>query len=56
MAKSVIIAEKPNLARNIISGIKEKFQMKDGFAESSNYIVTWAFGDVYKRQILAPSL
>ena len=38
MAKSVIIAEKPNLARNIISGIKEKFQMKDGFAESSNYI------------------
>ena len=48
MAKDVIIAEKPNLARNIISGIKEKFQMKDGFAESSNYIVTWAFGHLFE--------
>ncbi len=46
--KSLIIAEKPSLARNIMRAIGVgKFTNKDGFAESSEYIVTWGFGHVF---------
>ena len=39
----VIIAEKPSLARNIVSGIG-KMQRHDGYFENETYIVSWAFG------------
>ena len=41
--KTVIIAEKPSVAREIatIVGATEK---KDGYIQGNNYIVTWAFG------------
>lgn len=43
--KSLIIAEKPSLARNIINAIGSKsFKNNDGFYESPEYIVSWAFG------------
>lgn len=41
-----IIAEKPSLARNIVSGIGE-MKKKDGYYENADYIVTWAFGHLF---------
>ncbi|MEG1647189.1 MAG: DNA topoisomerase [Bacilli bacterium] len=42
----LIIAEKPSLARNIVAGIGP-MQKKIGYFESSDYIVTWAFGHLF---------
>ena len=42
----LIIAEKPSLARNIVSGIG-KMDKKEGFYINADYIVTWAFGHLF---------
>lgn len=42
----VIIAEKPSLARNIVSGIGN-LTKKNGYYEGLGYIVTWAFGHLF---------
>lgn len=46
--KSVIIAEKPSLARTIVGSIKENFSKKNGYYESNKYIVTYAFGHLFE--------
>ena len=43
---TVIIAEKPSLARNIVAGIGE-MKRKNGYFENGEYIVTWAFGHLF---------
>ncbi|KKI89611.1 DNA topoisomerase III [Bacillus sp. SA1-12] len=43
MAKSVVIAEKPSVARDIANVLKCTKQ-GNGFLEGTNYIVTWALG------------
>ncbi len=43
----LIIAEKPSLARNIIAGLGEKMDKKDGFYIGQSYIVSWAFGHLF---------
>ncbi|MBQ2942395.1 MAG: topoisomerase C-terminal repeat-containing protein [Clostridia bacterium] len=42
----LIIAEKPSLARNIVSAIG-KMNKKGGYFEGAGYIVTWAFGHLF---------
>ena len=42
----LIIAEKPSLARNIVSAIGN-MKRKDGYFENDNYLVTWAFGHLF---------
>ncbi len=48
---TVIIAEKPSLARNIVAGITENgggaMAKKGGYFEGGGYIVTWAFGHLF---------
>ncbi|MDY3846465.1 MAG: DNA topoisomerase [Eubacteriales bacterium] len=43
---TVIIAEKPSLARNIVAGIGN-MKKRDGYYENDEYIVTWAFGHLF---------
>ena len=40
----LIIAEKPDLARAILTAIEGNEVSKNGYAEKGDYIVTWAFG------------
>lgn len=42
----LIIAEKPSLARNIVSAIGNMKRL-DGYFEGENYLVTWAFGHLF---------
>lgn len=42
----LIIAEKPSLARNIVSGIGE-MKKNGSYYEGNGYIVTWAFGHLF---------
>jgi DNA topoisomerase IA len=42
----LFIAEKPDLAKDIVKGLDEKFEQKDGFYQSSNYYVTWCYGHI----------
>lgn len=42
----LIIAEKPSLARNIVSAIGN-MKRNDGFYSNDKYLVTWAFGHLF---------
>lgn len=45
MEKTLIIAEKPSLAKNIMNAIGiNSFSCRDGYYENEEYIVSWAFG------------
>ena len=43
---TLIIAEKPSLARNIVAGIG-RMNKYSGYYEGCGYIVTWAFGHLF---------
>ena len=42
----LIIAEKPSLARNIVSAIGD-MKREDGYYSNSEYLVSWAFGHLF---------
>ncbi|MBE6621639.1 MAG: DNA topoisomerase III, partial [Ruminococcaceae bacterium] len=44
---TLIIAEKPSLARNIVAGIGE-MKKKNGYFEGCGYYVSWAFGHLFE--------
>lgn len=44
---TLIIAEKPSLARNIVAGIGD-LKKKNGYFEGSGYYVSWAFGHLFE--------
>ena len=43
----LIIAEKPSLARNIAAGIGSSTKARQGYIESDEYLITWAFGHLF---------
>ena len=45
--KKLIIAEKPSLGRNIASALNVRVN-KEGYMENEKYIVSWAFGHLFK--------
>jgi DNA topoisomerase-3 len=42
--KTLILTEKPSVARDFSKAIQKNPQRKDGFIEDENYIITWAIG------------
>lgn len=44
----VIIAEKPSLARNIVNAIDPRMKKSEGLYHNDEYIVTYAFGHLFK--------
>lgn len=48
--KSLIIAEKPELAKSILCAIDGREEKRDGFFQKGNYTVTWAYGHIMRLQ------
>ena len=44
MSKTVLIAEKPSVAKEFAKVLGEKLNSKDGYLESERFIVTWCVG------------
>ena len=44
MGKSLIIAEKPSVAREFARALKQEMKARDGYMESQDYIITWCVG------------
>src|SRR4051812_33000811 len=44
MGKTLVIAEKPSVARDYAKALGSRFEKHDGYLESDDYIVGWAVG------------
>ena len=44
MAKTLVIAEKPSVARDIAAALPGSFRKEEGYLESDDYVVTYAVG------------
>src|SRR4051812_36942822 len=44
MAKTLVIAEKPSVGRDLIKVLPGAFAKHDGYLESDSHVVTWAVG------------
>jgi DNA topoisomerase-3 len=44
MGKTLIVAEKPSVGRDIAEALPGTFQKKDNFLESPDHVITWAVG------------
>ncbi|HUZ98079.1 MAG TPA: DNA topoisomerase, partial [Gaiellaceae bacterium] len=44
MAKTLVVAEKPSVGRDLSSALAGKFEKDEGFLESEEYVITWAVG------------
>src|SRR6266545_8289370 len=44
MAKTLVIAEKPSVGRDLAGALPGKFSKHEGYLESDEYVITWAVG------------
>jgi DNA topoisomerase III len=44
MAKTLVVAEKPSVGRDLASALPGTFAKSEGFLESDDYVITWAVG------------
>ncbi len=44
MAKTLVMAEKPSVGRDLADALPGRFAKHDGYLESDGYVVTWAVG------------
>jgi DNA topoisomerase III len=44
MAKTLVIAEKPSVGRDLAGALPGKFTKSEGLLESDDYVITWAVG------------
>src|SRR5438477_3744345 len=44
MAKTLVVAEKPSVGRDLAGALPGKFEKDEGFLESDEYVITWAVG------------
>jgi DNA topoisomerase III len=44
MAKTLVIAEKPSVGRDLAAALPGTFKKSEGFLESDDYVITWAVG------------
>jgi DNA topoisomerase-3 len=44
MAKTLVVAEKPSVGRDLSSALPGKFEKHDAYLESDEYVITWAVG------------
>ena len=44
MAKTLVIAEKPSVGRDLTRALPGAFTKHDGYLESDQHVVTWAVG------------
>ncbi|MDE3190865.1 MAG: DNA topoisomerase 3 [Acidobacteriota bacterium] len=44
MAKTLVVAEKPSVGRDLSAALPGKFEKDEGFLESDEYVITWAVG------------
>src|SRR5215218_10303358 len=44
MGKTLVIAEKPSVGRDLASALPGSFEKQEGYLESEEYVVTWAVG------------
>jgi DNA topoisomerase III len=44
MAKTLVIAEKPSVGRDLSVALPGKFEKSEGLLESDDYVITWAVG------------
>jgi DNA topoisomerase-3 len=44
VAKTLVIAEKPSVGRDLASALPGSFDKSEGYLESADYVITWAVG------------